>query len=434
MPTDFGIRGGNQQGLDAATRLKTLGKAEARALLREIETQITGPSGTKSGVLKLVNLSNARHNVRLERKSLLQRMFVADRDSMKTTANTLKDLFEKAGFDKSVKDKLALYLENRANRAGTKTIASLIAAGLTTVGAESGASEQEALDKLGIRQDSSVKLGQGGFGQVVQAERAGSAQTRVYKQVKPDHNESALKLGAPKEDGKPRLERRGPASSAYLGKNITGVVRPEVYLIKETPPGNAPPVFHAVEGDKNFKTWAARHLQSNPETKLALAGVLMQAARGVVGMDGESHIAPIEPAALHSAALDGLKTLKQLSAKGFVHGDIKPLNMFFDEAAGKVQLIDTDSMKKMRKGQQGCSIMSTKAYSHPNARKKTGFEQDLFGLGLSVLEMSTQNRKVILAVDRYKKTRLPTIPDSRNCAGRSDQRYPSGSIPLKPWR
>jgi hypothetical protein len=60
-------------------------------------------------------------------------------------------------------------------------------------------------------------------------------------------------------------------------------------------------------------------------------------------------------------------------------------------------------MKKMRKGQQGCSIVSTKAYSHPNASGNTGFEQDLFGLGLSVLEMSTQNRNVVLAVARYKE-------------------------------
>jgi hypothetical protein len=56
MPADFRLRGGSMEGATAQQRLQNIDQAEARVLLRQIESQITSPKGVKSGVLKLVNL------------------------------------------------------------------------------------------------------------------------------------------------------------------------------------------------------------------------------------------------------------------------------------------------------------------------------------------------------------------------------------------
>ncbi len=390
MPTDFGIAGSRNYKTD----LGNISERDARSLLLSVKTQITGTNGTKSGVLKLVNLEGDG-NITLKRKGIMSRMFQPDGADMRTTAETLKDLFEKAGFGQDVKDKLAEYLVQRSNRAGTRTISDLITKGFTGIGAASGADQREALNKLGVvlPDDISKPTMGGGRGKVVAADRVG--ETRLFKV---NNKPIQLKLDdEPSKKGLPRLERRGVAGSAHLN-GVPGVVRPEIYSLTERR-ADGSSVHHAVAGDKNFKNWAANHLHSNPGSTLELIGVVMPRAKGVEMMNANDKtkapvVATVAPPVLAAAALDGLETLKKMSAKGLVHGDLKSPNMFIDTATGKLQFIDVDEILKMRTGQESIWVpANTSAYSHPNTMtRRVGFEQDLMGLGISILHTSLTNR------------------------------------------
>jgi hypothetical protein len=125
---------------------------------------------------------------------------------------------------------------------------------------------------------------------------------------------------------------------------------------------------------------------------------------------------------LAAAALDGLETLKKMSAKGLVHGDLKSPNMFIDTATGKLQFIDVDEILKMRTGQESIWVPArTGAYSHPNTMiERVGFEQDLMGLGISILHTSLTNRgaaaganKLLNGVGDYNKAIAQAAKDKK---------------------
>lgn len=400
MATDFRVRGGTIEGATAQQRLQHIDQAEARVLLRQIESQITSPKGVKSGVLKLVNLNDATKNVTLERKSFLQRMFSKDGKDMRTTADTLKLLFEKAGVAQDVRADLDRYLARKDNRAGTVTMAKLIDAGLKTVGAVSGDSKEAVLTALGIqmapRPDGQQAL-KGYFGEAHLARRANDPADRIYKEIPLDSAKPLELSQTLSKTGAPQLVRSGAAGSSYIGKQIPGIVRPEVYVVTETDAvGNE--TFHGVEGDKNLKKWAAQYLKDHPGIRLHVTGVLMAKAQGV-SMATFGAPTEADQSALHNAALDGLKTLKQMSQRGFIHADIKPANLYLDPQAGTIQFIDTDAMLKMRSGQQAgeeVRDLASRGFAHPGAFRegdanKVGFEHDLFALGLSVLVSSFPN-------------------------------------------
>lgn len=208
----------------------------------------------------------------------------------------------------------------------------------------------------------------------------------------------ALKLDGVNTRGEPRLERGRGAGSAYLERRVPGIVRPEIYTLVETR-ADKTTTHHAVAGDKHFKRWAAQHLASNPGSTLAVTGTVMSRARGVemININNKPPIvATVQPEVLRQAALNGLETLKNMSAGGFVHGDLKSPNMFIDTETQTLQFIDVDEISKMRKGQAGIRPPGvTSAYSHPNAmsaRGEVGFEQDLMGLGVSILHTALVNR------------------------------------------
>lgn len=399
MSTDFRLRGGTIEGATAKQRLQNIDQAEARVLLRQIESQITSPKGVKSGVLKLVNLNDASKSVMLERKSFLQRVFSKDGGDMRTTADTLKLLFDKAGVAQDVRADLDRYLTRKDNRAGTVTMAKLIDAGLKSVGAVSAESKEAVLTALGIkiapRPDGQEAL-KGNFGEAHLARRANDPTDRIYKDIQLDRAKPLELSQTLSKTGAPQLVRSGAAGSSYIGKQIPGIVRPEVYMVTETA-ANGNKTFHGVEGDKNLKKWAAQYLKAHPDSRLHVTGVLMAKAQGV-SMDSFGAPSEAEQSALHSAALDGLKTLKQMSQRGFIHADIKPANLYLDPQTGKMQFIDTDAMLKMRRSQQAgeeVRDLASFAFAHPgallNGGNKVGFEHDLFALGVSVLVSSFPN-------------------------------------------
>ncbi len=390
MPTDFGIAGSRNYKAD----LGSIDESKARSLLLAVKTQITGTNGIKSGVLKLVNLEGDG-NITLKRKGIMSRMFQRDGADMRTTSEVLKDLFAKAGFSPEIRQELSDYLDRRSSRAGTKTISALIAKGFTGIGAASGDTVREALHKLGVdlSRDGSDPVKGGGRGKVIQATHI--AERRL---LKINNNATVLKLDGVNARGEPRLDRRNAAGSAYLENRVPGIVRPEIYALIETR-ADGTETCHAVAGDKYFKRWAADRLASNPGSALAVAGVVMARAKGVEMMDANDKgrppvVATVTPGVLAAAAVDGLETLKNMSANGFVHGDLKSPNMFIDASTGTLQFIDVDDISKMRKGQNGALPPGyTTSYSHPNVTKgAVGFEQDLMGLGLSILHTALTNR------------------------------------------
>ncbi len=390
MPTDFGIAGSRNYKADLAS----IDESKARSLLLAVKTQITGTNGTKSGVLKLVNLRGGG-NITLERKGVMTRMFQRDGSDMRTTAETLKDLFAKADFSPEIRQELSDYLDRRANRAGTRTISALIDKGFTAIGAASGANAREALQKLGVElpgADPGPAMA-GGRGKVLNATRLADA--RLYKI---NNKPIPLMLDGVNARGEPRLDRRKAAGSAYLENRVPGIVRPTIYVVAEMR-DDGTPTYHAVAGDKNFRSWAANRLASNPASALLLTGTIMSRAKGVEMMNFNDKskapvVATVSPEALAGAAVDGLVTLKKMSAGGFVHGDLKSPNIFIDTGTRTLQFIDVDEISKMRKGQNGVRPPGfTSAYSHPNVmRGPVGFEQDLMGLGMSILHTALTNR------------------------------------------
>jgi serine/threonine protein kinase len=232
----------------------------------------------------------------------------------------------------------------------------------------------------------------GGRGKVNTINRL--AETRLYKTL---NNPIELKLDGIKPNGEPKLRRGNGVGSAYLENKVPGIVRPEIYVIKEIR-SDGSDAFHAVTGDKNYKNWAANFLSKNPNSKLFLGAIVMPRASGhelmTIRPDKTIYVAPVDPKILFGAARNGLGTLKDMSSGGFVHGDLKGPNIFIDENTKTLQFIDVDEITKMRKNQNtGCTVSKTPAYSHPNTMiGKIGFEQDLMGLGVTTLYTAFNSR------------------------------------------
>lgn len=239
-------------------------------------------------------------------------MFQRDAQAMQTTADTLKDLFEKAGFGPKVRQDLADYLERRDNRAGTRTVSRLISEGFADIKAASGADRHEALHKLGIdlpgNENSDASL-RGGRGVVVPASYV--SQPRLFKV---NNNPIPVTLDSVSNSrGEPRLNRQKAVASAYLEDRVPGIVRPEIYTVAEQR-GDGTVEHHAVSGGKDFKRWALACFKERPESTLFFTGTVMSRAKGVelmrLHVPGArvDPVAAVKPRVLHQAALNDRPT------------------------------------------------------------------------------------------------------------------------------
>ncbi len=174
---------------------------------------------------------------------------------------------------------------------------------------------------------------------------------------------------------------------------MTQVAKPTVYLVRETAADGAQ-TFHAVPGGKFFKTWSAEKLAAAP-AKLEIAGLVMERAKGKQLLsDAEVErtenrfrlFDKISGSEMKRVAGSGLDALKQLSAHGFVHGDVKPQNMIHDTKNGRVTLIDFSGMQKVSKnGGVPKAAVGTMGYLLPGGIA-AGFQRDLFAMGVSLVE------------------------------------------------
>jgi len=98
-------------------------------------------------------------------------------------------------------------------------------------------------------------------------------------------------------------------------------------------------------------------------------------------------------------ALGLLDAIETMAEHGFVHGDLKLENAFFDPVTEKLKLIDTGSLAKVSKrvSERTNTLLDNKrgytpVYSLPALEQKStaqlGVEQDLFAVGALMLELS----------------------------------------------
>ena len=187
-----------------------------------------------------------------------------------------------------------------------------------------------------------------------------------------------------------KLGRKGIVNVTRI-KDVPQVVVPDMILVRETD-SNGAQRFHAVPGGQGFKAWSR---QQAAGAELHVQGVLMPKAKGKpLGSYDKNDNFKINCKAsdLTSVAQSGLEGLKGLAKHGFIHGDIKPLNLFFDAQSKNLQFIDVDGLQKITKKADGKIPVNrselTRRYAHPLtlAGQPCGVGRDLCAFGVTLLE------------------------------------------------
>lgn len=199
----------------------------------------------------------------------------------------------------------------------------------------------------------------------------------------------------------PSLLRSQELTASYLNsRELETIVAPTHYLVTEKRPGE-PDITHLVEvKDKEFRGWAKHKLISNwesPGYSLEITGSLQNYAKGIELFEYLKNKPRSEiQANAQSICISYLDALQVLCERGFVHGDLKTLNAFYDPSTQKISIIDTGGLVKISKTkdrQENTKFNFMRAftphYSAPNIfrKKNLGFEQDLFSTGLQMLEV-----------------------------------------------
>lgn len=266
---------------------------------------------------------------------------------------------------------------------------------------DEGLTLDEALDKSGIDRSNEKELGKGGFGKAAEVTRNGE-RIVLKLPLDPSRIEKFPKVTLDSIGQKPRLARTNEVTAAYLkAGEVPNVCIPTDFLVHTTRGGNS--TYEVVPAGKDFKTWAVKELQGNPAPVIRIAGSLMPKAPGL-GLEKLMPRKPNDPPALSkddlkNIAKHSLETLTGFAGHGFVHGDIKPLNMLYESGTGKLTFIDTGGMAKISKdpGYRSATAFHggrgfTAGYSHPDTpKKKVAHEQDLFSMGMSLLELGLRN-------------------------------------------
>lgn len=311
------------------------------------------------------------------------------------TGKAMQTLLAKAGASSAV---LAEF-KNECDKAGKKGVSAEVM--LRFIGrAQQQVQSEHSLEglyqKIGLTLKSvnANPIGVGAHGAVGKASYAG--ENMVLKEFEAPKN---LKLAGP--DGKfDRAQLNGAAT--YL-KGVPGFVAPRLYIVAEqlNDAQGDDTRYHAVPADKRFREWALEQPSEATERLQIVATVMPEACGPSMDniMNDTAHRVPSSQwqKALHN----GLHTLSQLHAHAAVHGDIKPNNFCMDVKTGQLDLIDSDGLNKFSKradARAGEDVNQvTQAYNLPRGskadlRKKRGLEHDLFGLGMSVLVASLENR------------------------------------------
>jgi hypothetical protein len=252
-----------------------------------------------------------------------------------------------------------------------------------------------------------------------------------------------LGIQAEKPPAELELVRLGLSVAARVKGDGSGLITPTAYVIRENL-SNGKAQYHAVMGGAQLKVWArlqdasshfqvVRMVMPKAAGKSPLVFPKHKPLKPDVNVDALEPIQKSEPVApkppevnvriedLVPMAQQGLQTLKSLSERGFIHGDIKPENMLWDSENQSLRIIDTDGMQKVSKRAdrpqpEGAGDAGTPGYVHPLFWKKgqLGVGRDLYAFGLSLLECSVHARgddKAITRLDDFRRWMMRNVGD-----------------------
>ncbi len=162
--------------------------------------------------------------------------------------------------------------------------------------------------------------------------------------------------------------------------------------------------FHAVSRGY-LKAWA----KTQPAgSEFAVIGYAAPRAGGrdLIEYNDDQEVSKVnvKPESLKPMARSAIELLKGLGSHGFVHGDIKPSILFWNERTKTLQAIDTDAMTKVSKRPASAAPVhqeGTRGYLNPVAfhpayainhgmwseyKPQAGAGRDLYATGISLLE------------------------------------------------
>ena len=238
---------------------------------------------------------------------------------------------------------------------------------------------------------------EGGVGKAVEVKVDG--QRKIRKEFKEDR-EYPLQLDVTSDPGDAKLVRTSELTATFLHPNeFEMVIAPSHFLVEEA--GTSGSAQYLVEvRDKEFRAWAKHRLTEHADDdayELSIVGNLQDVAPGEELYTTFTKSSPtLAQTDAEQIAFELLYAMSVLGARGFVHGDLKPENIYYDSASKKLKLIDTGGLSKISKepsrvlttafqGRRG----HTPVYSIPTVSSYApiGLEQDLFASGILLLEI-----------------------------------------------
>ena len=238
-------------------------------------------------------------------------------------------------------------------------------------------------------------IGEGAFGTVTHASFDGKE--KVIKEFLNGKTfPITLDTTDPNQRNDPKLLRSPELTAAFLKQSEShAVVIPTHFIVREKDGTKTRELLVPLH-DKEFRAWAKKQLTDHVgdwNYSLEITGELQDVAPGEEVRKIINSGAATE-GDLRKIAGGFLDALAALGKRGFVHGDIKPQNAFFDQATGKLKLIDTGSLAKVSKKiddrpNTAFSVLrgATPDFTVPDKlTAQLGFAHDLYATGISIIQ------------------------------------------------
>lgn len=379
---------------------------QARDLLTGMRDTLRAQNNGDETLLRLVHTTKTERMMAFES---LNKKWGNSTRTLETKAALIAE-FEKAGWDTT---ELKTYLDPVTTR-GDHIYAADI---LTVLENASAKAETEGPDFRFEAGETTVPwakentrhapdLGKGGFGSVQQMKFNG--EPMAVKTLKEDENTLLPSISLDESQITPHIKREREVTAAFIKSDTNSVIKPKYFMVQVTQ--HSGELEHLlVKGGKDFKEWAKSQLwdgeTSRPRANaptIHVTGLAMPLAEGKT-LDSALKENRVN---FKQTAESSLNSLIQLSRHGFVHGDIKPSNLILRND-GAIAMIDTGSMAKISEDAVNrrnfprpsdsfdkFNRPTTKHYAHPGHPpdfKKVGMEQDLFSMGVTLLDTKLKN-------------------------------------------
>jgi serine/threonine protein kinase len=429
---------GAQSGLD---RLKDSGADDAKRILEQLRDKFAG----RTGVVRLMHTTKANRRMKFSDAGGFKQKFIRG-SKLESTGRVIAQLMERSReFSQKEIDAFKQYASTRG-RAGIES--EHLATYLTPLDQATYTSTEKALQALGVNSDQALTLGTGGQGSV----------TQVMMNDQPYALKTFVKGQIPKVEVVPEQDPSGPVEPPLISsqpeasdsakteiklartrgigvvarmKDLDQIVQPSVYLISEWAErrGNLPySRVHIVKGGRALKDWAKT--QPTHGSEFTVKQYLMPLAAGkqlmTYNKDTNKFETGFSQEELPSVARSMVRLLEQMWRHGFVNGDIKPENLFWDASSKTLRAIDIDSFQKVSK-KDGSALpeggLTTWPYTHPAVlqEKKATLGRDLFSAGMVLLEAALRSRG---EASEARRILLTGVADFNFLAMRRNQNLP----------